>query len=70
MATEESTSKNVYTKQRIVAQDINFGLGTIVQIRNGIRVEGKLVDSSDIPYDSARSVKDVLDALLAQSGLS
>jgi hypothetical protein len=66
----DETTKNVYTKQRIVAQDINFGLGTIVQIRNGIRVEGKLVDSSDIPYDSSRSVKDVLDALLAQSGIS
>jgi len=61
--------KHVYTKHRIGAQDINFGIGTEIQIRNGKRVEVKWVDSSDIPYEQGKSVKEILDELVAKVGL-
>ena len=62
-------TKSVYVKQKMVEQDIEFGLSSIVQIRRGIRIEGKQVNADSIPFDATRSVKDVLDELLANAGL-
>ncbi len=64
------TVKNVYVKQKIVAQDIEFGLGKLIQVRSGQRVEGKQINAEDIPFDTDRSVKDVLTQLLSNAGLS
>ena len=63
-------TKNVYVKQKIVEQDIEFGLSKTIQIRAGQRVEGAQINASSIPYDANRSVGDVLAQLLDNAGLS
>ncbi len=68
MAIDEST-KNVYVKQKIVGQDIEFGLSKVIQIRAGQRVEGDQISASSIPYDANRSIGDVLATLLDNAGL-
>ena len=68
MATE-TDEPLVFTRQVLGAEDIIFGFGSIAQIREGENVAISLVNSSVIPYDSTRSVKDVIDELLvAQAG--
>ena len=62
--------KNVYVKQKIVAQDVELGMGKVVQIRVGQRVEGDQINSFNIPYDASRSIGDVLKELLDANGLS
>ncbi len=61
--------KNVYVKQKIVVQDIEFGLTKVIQIRAGQRVEGTQVNASTIPYDANRSIADVLKQLLDNAGI-
>jgi len=56
---------NVYVRQKMVTEDIVFGLDKIVQIRQGKRVEGTKVNAHMIPYDETQSIGDVLDLLLA-----
>ena len=69
MATETTEEPLVFTRQVLGAEDIIFGFGSIAQIREGENVSISLVNSAHIPYDSTRSVKDVIDGLLlAQAG--
>lgn len=71
MPIEDSTTvKNVYVKQKIVAQDIEFGLSKVIQVRAGQRVEGQQISAFSIPYDADRSIGDVLAQLLDNAGLS
>ena len=70
MAVGDEVTRNVYVKQKIVAQDIEFGLSKVIQIRAGQRVEGDQINADSIPFDANRSIKDVLNELLAQAGLS
>ena len=70
MSTETSATRNVYVKQRIVEQDVEFGLGKVIQIRSGQRIEGTQINASSIPYDASRTVADVLKQLLDAQGLS
>ncbi len=58
----------VFTKQILGVEDLATGFGTLAQIREGENVSVTLINASHIPYDSTRSVKDVLDALLAAQG--
>ncbi len=67
---ETTDQKNVYVKQRVVAQDIEFGLTKVIQIRAGQRVEGTQVNASTIPYDANRSIADVLKQLLDKAGIA
>ena len=65
--TEEFTSTLptlVFTRQIAGAEDLLFGFGTVAQIREAKNVTVTLLNASHIPYDSTRSVKDVLDELL------
>ena len=68
MATE-TEEPLVFTRQVLGAEDVIFGFGSIAQIREGENVTISLINSAHIPYDSTRSVKDVIDELLvAQAG--
>ena len=64
MATD-TENKKIFIKQRAGAEDLLFGLGTTAQVREGENVTVNFINASTIPYDSTRSVKDVLDELLA-----
>ena len=67
MATEETTTTKVYTKQIAGAEDLLFGFGTVMQFREGEAITITQINAANIPYDESRSVKDVLDQLLAGS---
>ncbi len=71
MATEEV----VYIKQLILAEDIHWGIGTETQVRNGIVVNGNMVNSSNILFNSpdsphhGQTVSEVLQLLLDNAGV-
>ena len=69
MSVATETVRNVYVKQKVVAQDIELGLSKVIQIRNGQRVEGDQINAHNIPYDVNRSIGDVLKQLLDAAGL-
>ena len=70
MTNGNTETKNVYVKQKIVAQDVEFGLSKVIQIRAGQRVEGEQINAYSIPYDANRSIGDVLEQLLDNAGMS
>jgi hypothetical protein len=51
------------------AEDLVFGFGNIAQIREGSTVSVTKINAALIPYDNTRSVKDVLDLLVANAGI-
>lgn len=59
-----TTEPLVFVKQLAGAEDLMFGTGTTSQVREGQTVTVSLINADTIPYDSTRSVKDVLDQLL------
>jgi len=63
MATTTADTQNlkIFVKQRAGAEDLLFGLGTTAQVREGENVTINYINASTIPYDSTRTVKDVLD---------
>jgi hypothetical protein len=65
MATTTDTDSLVFIKQLGGAEDLLFGLGSTSQLREGVTVKVTYINAATIPYDSTRSVKDVLDQLLA-----
>lgn len=69
MATEEETTTLIFVKQLAGAEDLMFGFGTTAQIRENQNITLTLINSSTMPYDNTRSVKDALDELflIAQS---
>jgi len=66
MATEETTTALVFTRQLGGAEDSIFGFGTEIQVRNGKSVLVTHVNAAHIPYNSTMSVKDKLDDLEAR----
>lgn len=58
----------IFIKQKAGAEDLLFGLGTTAQVRDGENVTINYINASTIPYDSTRSVKDVLDQILSSIG--
>ena len=68
MATTTDDNKLIFVKQLAGQEDLMFGLGTTAQVREGETVTITLINADSIPYDSTRSVKDVLDELLAAVG--
>jgi len=60
--TEEDTL--VFNRQLMGAEDIIFGFGAESQIRDGDTTVVTYVNSTHIPYDSTRSVKQVIDEIL------
>jgi len=61
----EEEVKVVFARQRAGAEDLIFGFGTTAQIREGENVTITFINADTIPYDSTRSVKQVIDELLA-----
>jgi len=64
---ENTITKLVFTRQIMGAEDILFGFGSSAQIREGKNSTIAAINAATIPYDSTRSVKQVLDELLANS---
>ncbi|MCI4437399.1 MAG: hypothetical protein JHC33_11390 [Ignisphaera sp.] len=64
MADATTQETLVFVKQLAGAEDLMFGTGTTSQVREGQTVTLSLINADTIPYDSTRSVKDVLDELL------
>lgn len=60
--------KAVLIKAKVVAQDIEWGLDQVVQLRNGKRVTGNQVNSAHIPYTSLMSVATALDKIITKIG--
>ena len=55
-----------FTRQLAGAEDIKFGFGSLSQIRNGQVVIISEVNADTIPYDTADSVKTVIDKIIAK----
>lgn len=51
-------------------EDLLFGMDTIVQIRQGELVTVTKINSAHIPYDTTFSVKDAIDQLIANAGIT
>ena len=60
--------KIVWVKNKIVAEDIDFGLGHTIQLRNGKRVSGTQLNSKHIPFNNEMSVETVLLKLIDKAG--
>jgi len=58
----------VFVKQLAGAEDLMWGIGTTSQVREGQTVTVSLINASTIPYDSTRTVHDVLTYLLGKVG--
>ncbi len=61
----DEDKKLVFVKQLSGAEDMMFGFGTFMQFRQGEGITISKINASHIPYDTTRTVKDVLDQLLA-----
>jgi len=54
----------VFNRQLGGAEDLIFGFGSESQIRDGDTTIVTYINSAHIPYDSTRSVKQVVDEIL------
>jgi hypothetical protein len=61
-----ATVEVVAVRGKIGAEDVEFGLGTTTQNRGGKAVQITQINSVHIPYDSTRSVKDMIDYILTK----
>ncbi len=67
MAIEETDLKDItFIKQLGGVEDLVFGFGTIMQIRNGNSVTISLINAETIPYDTTDTVKSVIDKILVK----
>ena len=66
MADEVDLSEVVFVKQLGGVEDLQFGFGSVMQIRNGQSVTISLINAETIPYDSTHTVKDMIDAIIAK----
>ena len=70
MADEIDLSEVVFTKQLGGVEDLQFGFGSVTQIRNGQTVVISLINSETIPYTSVDTVKSIIDKILAKYPLN
>lgn len=56
----------VFVKQLGGAEDLIFGFGTIMQIRNGNMVVVSRINADTIPYDESDTVKTIIDKILVK----
>ncbi len=59
-------SEVVFIKQLGGVEDLQFGFGTVTQIRNGQSVVISLINADTIPYDTTDTVKTILAKILAK----
>ena len=55
-----------FIKQLGGVEDLQFGFGTVMQIRNGQSVTVSLINADTIPYSDADTVKTIIDQILAK----
>ena len=55
-----------FVKQLGGTEDLLFGFGTVMQIRNGQSVVISLVNATTIPYDTTDTVKSIIDKILVK----
>jgi len=71
-----TTDEVIYIKQKLLAEDLTFGIKAETQVRNGISVTGKQINAEHIIYNDPgslwheQSVNDILRALIASTGIS
>lgn len=70
MAEEVDLSEVVFIKQLGGVEDLQFGFGSVMQIRNGQSVTISLINAETIPYDSTDTVKSIIDKIVAKYPLS
>ena len=46
-------------------EDLEFGIGSITQIRNGINVVVTKINAYNIPYDNDFSIGEMIDKIIA-----
>ncbi len=56
----------VFVKQLGGVEDLMFGFGTVMQIRNGNTVVISLINAEAIPYNTEDTVKSILDKIIAK----
>lgn len=61
-----ATVEVVAVRGKLGAEDVQFGLGSVVQNRGGKSVQITEINSVHIPYDSTRTVKDMIDYILTK----
>ena len=67
MAIEETDLKDiVFVKQLGGVEDLIFGFGSIMQIRNGQSVIISSINAGTIPYDSTDSVQSIIAKILVK----
>ncbi len=63
---DEILSEIKFVKQLGGSEDLLFGFGSIVQVRNGQPVTITKINAETIPYDSIESVKSIIDQILVK----
>ena len=63
---EVDLSDVVFVKQLGGVEDLQFGFGTVMQIRNGQSVTISLINAETIPYDGIDTVKAIIDKIIAK----
>ncbi len=64
--TEVDLTQIVFVKQLGGVEDLQFGFGTVTQIRNGQSVIISLINSDTIPYDTTDTVKTIIEKIIAK----
>jgi len=59
--TETVEETLVFTRQIAGAEDLIFGFGSSAQIREGESVVISLINADTIPFDTTRSIKQIID---------
>ncbi len=55
-----------FTRQLGGAEDLSFGFSTLTQVRNGQVVTISEINANAIPYTPNKSVKNIIDDILAK----
>ena len=58
------------TKVKAVAEDIEFGLGTVEQVRNGVSGTYSQINASHIPYSPTQSISEKVESLESGTNLA
>ena len=53
-----------FMKQLGGVEDLLWGFGSVMQIRNGQSVTITLINADTVPFDNTHSVKEILDKIL------
>lgn len=66
LAREVSLSDLKFVRQLGGAEDLMFGFGSVMQLRNGQAVTVSNINAETIPYSTNETVKSILDKILVK----